>query len=240
MPNLLELPHPFFPNPVFAWTSVGLLVAAVGVAAYTDTSRAKVPNPLVVATLAVGLILNVVRGAWQAGVGHPSWLFGDTDQMWLGAVDGLLFSLAGFVVGFGVCFVFWILGLMRGGDTKLFAALGGWVGLLHLGFLWVLSVAALWVWMIGKVLSGGLRPRKVHATMKQLQQANNVASEPAEQPARAKKMRMTYSAPIAVAALGTSLWLYRAELLLVPAKTVPPPDTTGANPDDPPSRAPTK
>jgi prepilin peptidase CpaA len=233
--NLFDLPRPFFPNPGFAWTSVGLLLAATGTAAYTDTKWAKVPNPLVVAILAVGLLLNVVRGAWQAAVGHPSWLFGTTDNLWLGGLDGFLFGLSGFLIGFGVFFLVWILGQMGGGDVKLFAALGGWVGFLHLAFLWVMSIATLLVWTIGKVLTGGLRPGKVRANIKQLQQAKSVAREAATKPGGTKKMRMTYALPVAVAALILSLWSHRVELLLAPPKPVPPPDTTGANPDDSPS-----
>lgn len=232
--NLFDLPRPFFPNAGFAWTSVGLLLAATGAAAYTDTTRAKVPNPLVVATLAVGLLLNVVRGSWQAAVGHPSWLFGNTDNLWLGGLDGFLFGLTGFLIGFGVFFLVWILGQMGGGDVKLFAALGGWVGFLHLVFLWVMSVAALLVWTIGKVLTGGLRASKVRANIKQLQNAKKVAREAATKPGGTKKMRMTYALPVAVAALILSLWSHRVELLLAPPKPVPPPDTTGANPDDSP------
>lgn len=240
MPNLLDLPRPFFPNPVFAWTSVSLLVAALGVAAYSDTKRAIVPNKLVVTTLAVGVILNLIRGVWQVAVGHPTWLFGTTDNLWLGVLDGFLFGLIGFAAGFGVFFVVWMFGLMGGGDMKLFSALGGWVGVLHLGLTWLLSVGVLILWTLAKVMAKGIRPGRVQASIKQLQKANEVAREAAQKPGGSGKLRVTYSFPIAVAVLLLSLWSHRVELLIVPAKPVPPPDTTGAKPDDPPTPDPSK
>lgn len=236
MTNLLDLPRPFFPNAAFAWTSVGLLLAATGIAGYTDTKRAVIPNKLVVTMFAVGMVLNIVRGVWQAAVGHPSWLFGVTDNLWLGGLDGFLFGLSGFLIGFGVFFAVWALSggkMLGGGDVKLFAALGGWIGLLHLVFAWMISVGVLIVWTIGKVLAGGLRPRQVQSNIKRLQQAGKHARAAAA--GVTPKMRITYSVPIAVAVLILSLWSHRVELRLAPPKPVPPPDTTGANPNDPPS-----
>ena len=240
---LFDLPRPFFPNPVFAWVWLALLMTAVGVAAYTDTKRAKVPNLLVVVTLIAGLLMNVIRGMWHAAINqagadpkHRAWLF-ETDSVWLGGLDGLLFGLIGFAVGFGVFFLVWMLGLIGGGDVKLFAALGGWLGMLHLGMAWLLSVGVLILWALAKLLTVGFRPKKMQAAIKQLQKAEDVAREAASKPGGSKKMRVTYSLPIAVAVLLLSLWSHKAELLLVPAK---PTATTGANPNDPPSPEPTK
>lgn len=237
---LFNLPRPFFPNPLFAWGWVVLLLTAVGIAAYTDTKRALVPNKLVVATFAVGMILNLIRGTWQVAVGHPTWLFGTTDNLWLGGLDGFLFGLIGFAVGFGVFFLLWMFGQMGGGDMKLFSALGGWVGVLHLGFVWLMSIATLLVWALGKVVTGGLRPGQVRANIKHLQQSKAVAQEAANKPGGTKKMRMTYGLPIAVAVLVLTLWSHRVELLLAPPKPVPSPDTPGAKTDDPPAPEPPK
>ena len=244
---LFDLPRPFFPNPVFAWVWLALLMTAAGVAAYTDTKRAKVPNLLVVLTLIAGLLMNVVRGAWNAAANqagadplHKSWLFGTTDSLWLGGLDGLLFGLAGFLIGFGVFFLVWMFGLIGGGDVKLFAALGGWLGMLHLGMAWVLSVGVLILWALAKLMTVGFRPKKMQSAIRQLQKAEDVAREAAAKPGGSKKLRVTYSLPIAVAVLLLSLWSHRVELRLVPPKPVPTPNTTGANPNDPPSPQPTK
>src|SRR5438270_8400 len=79
-----------------------------------------------------------------------------------GALDGLLFALAGFGLGFALFFVLWVLGACGGGDVKLFAALGAWVGpALAVGVLagtvvvLAAAVAARAVWTL---LTRGLQP----------------------------------------------------------------------------------
>jgi prepilin peptidase CpaA len=47
---------------------------------------------------------------------------------WLGALDGLLYALAGFAVGFALFFPLWFVNVTGGGDVKLVAALGTWLG----------------------------------------------------------------------------------------------------------------
>ena len=42
-------------------------------------------------------------------------------------------------VAFGAFFLLWVLGLVGGGDVKLFAAVGGWLGWLHVVIAWALS-----------------------------------------------------------------------------------------------------
>src|SRR5687767_1357088 len=120
--------HPFFPGPAFAWTFCLVLVGITLFATYTDLRRFTIPKTLTLFALALGLLFNTVRGAWMAGVeGSSGWVLGGQSGL-VGALDGLLFALAGFGVGFGLFFVMWFLGTCGGGDVKLFAALGAWVG----------------------------------------------------------------------------------------------------------------
>ncbi|MEJ5277078.1 MAG: prepilin peptidase, partial [Thermogemmata sp.] len=63
----------FFPNVWFAWVFLGVLFGLTGIAAWTDTKRAKIPNVLTVAMLVLGLIANAVRGGWQGVWGRPLW-----------------------------------------------------------------------------------------------------------------------------------------------------------------------
>lgn len=232
MANLLDLPHPFFPNPVFAWVWVILLLGQLAAIAHSDTRRAIIPNKLVVPLFALGLVLNVVRGAWQAVVENPSWLFGKTDNPWLGGLDGFLFGLIGFVVAFGVFYLCWMFKLIKGGDAKLFAAVGGWVGLIQVLVVWMVSTVVLVVWAIFLAMSKGLRPTQVQRAVKQLQKSGKETAAGTGRPG-GRKLGITYSLPVAVAVLIVSLWSHRVELLLAPPKPVPP-THTGANPDDSP------
>src|SRR5262249_137668 len=120
--------HPFFPpEPVFAWAFCAVLVLLTGLACYTDLRRLTIPKSLTLTALALGLLMNLVRGAWLGATAEAVWTLGAHGGL-VGALDALLFSLAGFAVGFGLFFLMWVLGTCGGGDVKLFAALGAWVG----------------------------------------------------------------------------------------------------------------
>ncbi len=90
------------------------LLAFTSVAALVDVRTKKLPNRLVVPVFFAGLLFHIVFGAIDAG--------------FLGAGRGLLYSLAGFGVGFGVLLVLWLIGGGGGGDVKYMGALGAWLG----------------------------------------------------------------------------------------------------------------
>src|SRR5262249_6400200 len=120
--------HPaFFPGPAFAWVYFLVLMSLLAVASYTDLRRLTIPKWVSLTVLALGLVVNVVRGAWLGSAGLAGWVL-DGGGVGLGLLDGLLFALAGFALGFVLFFVLWLLGTVGGGDVKLFAALGAWIG----------------------------------------------------------------------------------------------------------------
>ncbi len=148
--------QPFFPNLAFAILFVSVLAFALAYAAWIDWTTMKVPKWLTIGMLAVGLLLNVVRGTWMAAEGVNGWL-PSGGMPALGAVDGLLFSLSGFAVGFTLFFLLWIFGVAGGGDVKLAAGIGAWLGaiwilgsvVLALPFLMLIAVASLGYRMLG-------------------------------------------------------------------------------------------
>ena len=117
----------FFPDPVFGWVFYLSLLGLLAVASYNDQRFQLIPKKLTLALLCLGILFNLVRGAWIAGQGQSAWNFAG-GSVWLGLLDGLLFALAGFALGFALFFVMWILGACGGGDVKLFAAVGAWLG----------------------------------------------------------------------------------------------------------------
>ncbi|HXD85407.1 MAG TPA: A24 family peptidase [Urbifossiella sp.] len=104
----------------FAIAFVGILVVGLGYAAYVDWTTLKVPKWLTIGLLALGIAMNLARGGW---LGRDS-----DDGLGLGLLNGFLFSLAGFALGFALFFLLWIFGLGGGGDVKLVAATGAWIG----------------------------------------------------------------------------------------------------------------
>jgi prepilin peptidase CpaA len=87
--------------------TLALLVPLTFVISYYDVRYRRIPNRFVLATLCSGLILNTYfGGAW-----------------------GLLMSVAGCLLAFGLMLVLHVLGAMGAGDVKLFAAIGSVLGL---------------------------------------------------------------------------------------------------------------
>jgi Flp pilus assembly protein protease CpaA len=189
---------------VFGWAFYAVLLGFLGVATYTDIGRLKIPNKLTVTMLAVGLVVSLVRGAWlgsvleQAGSDQTVWLFANTPV--LGALDGLLCALAGFAASFVVFMLLWLLGVLGGGDVKLMAALGAWVGFtIQMVFLVLGSMIALIllgvVLMVRKLFRRGVQ--KTVFNVKQGAQAGNLRKTRAGMKRRDQVLAL--SLPVAIA-----------------------------------------
>ena len=203
--------HCFFPEPVFGWAYLGALLAILAAASCLDLRFMAVPKWLTVPALGLGLLFNVVRGAWLGSAGHPVWVLGDGGPA-LGGLDGLLFALAGFALGFVLFFLMWIVGVCGGGDVKLFAALGAWVGPGHcVTVLLVTLVVLIFVVMFqvaGKLFRGdwqSLRKR---------------AARPKGAKAAKPRRLVGFSLPLTVAVAVVLLWSFRVELRLAPPREV--------------------
>jgi prepilin peptidase CpaA len=79
-----------------------IFIPLTAVITYTDVRYRRIPNKLVLVTLIAGLTLNGI----------------------FGGTHGLLISLGGFALAFGLMFMLHVFGTMGAGDVKLFAAIG--------------------------------------------------------------------------------------------------------------------
>ncbi len=93
-------------SPNFANATAALLVPLAIIITYYDVRYRRIPNLFVLATLLSGIILNVTFNGW----------------------GGVLSSLQGCGLGFGLMFALHMLGAMGAGDVKLFAAIGAVIG----------------------------------------------------------------------------------------------------------------
>ncbi len=88
------------------WLPVLAAVGLTATALATDLRWRRIPNKLTVPAFVAALVF------YTAAYGQP----------------GLWFALAGFLLGFGMLLVLWLLGGGGGGDVKLMGALGAWLG----------------------------------------------------------------------------------------------------------------
>ena len=210
--------HPFFPDPVFAWAFCGVLLALLCVATYTDLKRLTIPKSLTLTALALGLVFNLGRGIWLGASAEEQgvWLLGPGGVS--GAFDGLLFAVAGFLAGFGLFFVMWFLGTCGGGDVKLFAALGTWIGPLLvvyvLGLTLVLVIVLSVLRLAGSMLGRGFRPTMKDYSQKGAASAGKKAGVQGFAGSKKTRQRlMAYSLPVLLSTAFILLWVFRAELL---------------------------
>lgn len=111
----------------------GVVLALVGIAAFTDVRRGEIPNWLTLPALVIAPIAHGV----------------------VGGVNGLLSSLMGLLVCSIVPLLVYYRGGMAGGDVKLFAAIGG-VGGVYLGLeAQLLSLVAASIYAIGQLAWNG-------------------------------------------------------------------------------------
>jgi len=214
------MPHAFFPPPpAFAWLFCAALVGLTAAAAWTDLRRLVIPKSLTLTALALGLLVNGVRGAWLGASGAAVWALGASGAA-VGAADAVLFSAAGFATGFALFFVMWILGTCGGGDVKLFAALGAWVGPLLTVFVLVSTLVLVVLFgtarLIGTVLFRGMRSAQ-----------RDYSAKAAGGPTPRRRLT-AYSLPVALSTTCVLLWVFRTELRLAPPRAAAPADQVSA------------
>jgi Flp pilus assembly protein protease CpaA len=203
---------PFFPGPVFAWLFLGVLMSLLVAASYTDLGRMAVPKQVTLTALALGLGFNVMRGALLGTRGATTWIIADGGAAW-GACDGALFALAGFALGFGLFFGLWILGICGGGDVKLFAALGAWVGPYLAICVLAATLVVVMILVFGRVLLHMVRGQGVRIP-------RAAPAQGAKNNLQPRRRVLGFSLPLAIATALVLCWSFRADLQFVTTPAV--------------------
>ncbi len=114
-------------------------------------------------------------------------------------LDGLWSSLLGFAAGFGILFVLWMIATAGGGDVKLMAALGTWLGWLTTLKVLFCSLIFVTTGTIGIVLVGILS-QGFRRTKNQYSRTKDQRNGKAETTAQRQKRRvMAFAVPVALA-----------------------------------------
>lgn len=214
--------HRFFPAVWFGWLWLALLLCGVLAAAYVDFRRYVIPRTLTIGLLVLGLVLQTVRGAWLGAQGFSVWLL--PAGVFSGAVDGLLFALAGFATGFGLFFALWLLRTCGGGDVKLFAAIATWTGPISALWLLALSIVVVTVLATSKaiflMLTGQMRqalPTEGRTESSRWQNRDRELSvQEMLQRGQKPKRLLSFSLPLAVSLVLLLAWKCPRELGLAP------------------------
>jgi len=192
----------FFPDILFGWCFFTLLMLFLVLAAVIDVRTAKIPKPLTIALAACGVIMNVIRGAWLGSLSRETWQFG-AGPAWLGAIDGFCFALVGLLFAFAIYMLMWTMGVCGGGDVKLCAAIGAWLGGSNVLLFLFASVVAHFVWAVFYLIFFGLSPINQDQKKVRSKQVKSVGL---------LKRRNTFSMSAALAAAMVMLWVFRVEL----------------------------
>ncbi len=198
----------FFPDPLFGWTYLAALFGVLLAAAWNDLRELVVPKWLTVPALGLGLLFNVVRGVWLAAAGQPTWLLGDNGPV-VGALDGLLFALLGFAVAFGLFFLMWILGICGGGDVKLFAAVGAWVGPALTLRVLLATLAVVFCFLLGRLVL-----QLFSGDWKAFRKIMNTGQRPRRPGHVPRKRALGFALPLMIAAALVLPWSFRVDLRL--------------------------
>jgi Flp pilus assembly protein protease CpaA len=206
---------PCFPSPLPTALGWGFLIVLFGMltaAAYADLRWVVVPKKLSLTILASGIFANLVRGIVIGSLEQRVWVL--PSGPFLGAMDGLLFSLAGLFGGLLIFLPLFGMGIVGGGDAKLFAAMAAWTGI-HAA-LWILGVSA-----VTMLLLMSVRYLLVIANLgpSALRDVRRRPDNPELKPVPFKRFG-AYSPALLLAALIVLPWLCRVHLGLRSSDTV--------------------
>lgn len=195
--------------------SFGSMVLVLVVATFTvvaavwDLRTRRIPNSLTIPVFLAG------------------WVFQGFDRGWAGLGDAAL----GFLVGFGILFVLWVIGGGGGGDVKLMGALSVWLGF-RLTLLVMIASTGLVLLITAGVLAVQVLRRGLKASQAKYLATGKISRSdvargeplPAETVAQRQSRRvLPFAVPVALATWAVLVWKLPTLDNPVRGKTVMPP-----------------
>jgi prepilin peptidase CpaA len=183
-----------FQQLLIRWLPVVAVVGLTATALATDLKWRRIPNKLTVPAFLAAVVF------YTAAYGQR----------------GLWFSLAGFLLGFGMLLVLWLLGGGGGGDVKLMGALGAWLGwqktlYVLIGSTVLVAVGSI-VFIFIEWFVGGLSFVKGGSAARGRSQGRRGQKDPARK-WRARRQIMPYALPVALATWGLVGWELTKQML---------------------------
>ncbi|MGA2351432.1 MAG: prepilin peptidase [Terracidiphilus sp.] len=136
------------------WLAWWPTVIVLAVATFTDLRSRRIPNWLVFPFLFAGILVSPLRNDWS-GIGRGFWLRTDWTGIRHGFWHGLGQSFAGIGLGLLIFGLPFVMGWTGGGDVKLCAAIGAWVGPVQLFFALIVTSMAGGIIVLGWAVFGG-------------------------------------------------------------------------------------
>ncbi len=179
---------------VFVAAVVGYTLAAV----IWDQAYWKIPNKLTLPMFFAG------------------WVY----QGYFSGLSGIGDGALGFLIGFGILFILWIIGSGGGGDVKLMGGLSVW-----LGFRWSLYVfigSTLIVILVTAIIVAGnmltIGPKKMKKKLLATGKPTKAGEKRKQETIQEKQKRriMAYAMPIAIATWGLLIASYTLQKPLLP------------------------
>jgi prepilin peptidase CpaA len=151
------------------------------VACSFDLKERRIPNAISVVLLASGLLFHLCTGGWQ----------------------GLLTSISGFAVGFGVLLILYLVGGGGAGDVKFMGGVGSWIGPYHVLFVFVMSAV-----LVGMFALGVLAFRMIGGGVKKLAADSPRATSAVDELSKgSQRTKIPYAVPAAAAIILRLVWL---------------------------------
>ena len=164
-----------------------ILTGIVLTAAFIDLRSQKIPNTLTFPSMGIGVVGNV----------------------WLQGQEGLWFSLGGLILGLCILIGFYALGGMAAGDVKLMAAVGSFLGPIHIILVFLMTAILGGIYSVGMMIhEAGVRGTidRIGVIFKTLLLTGKVKMAFASDGIHQKKLR--YGLVIALGTLTYQFWFW--------------------------------